>query len=180
MSALIQSFSGTHPFRPRCLLGAMVDGDSELAEVPFDQAGQRLARLETRQAHRRRTLPTVQRTVRTLTFPAGSRLTPRWCIPLCFKCGSHEALPVDRNTLAGARAWRCGAVDEWPVEREQILDDLARFDEEHGSTTAIIDGDTLISEGCVDPINLIPTTGGWAQYGYDDTYDRTEREWRGL
>jgi hypothetical protein len=96
-------------------------------------------------------------------LPAGSRVTGCRCIPVCGRCGEDEAFSLQ-------------PVLDWPIDADEIV---AR--REHRTllpgflvpspdgTAAVVD-DTGVTE-----VKPGPPTGGWSQYGYDDSQDEDER-----
>jgi hypothetical protein len=104
---MVRSFSGTHRFRPQCLL--CVWG------ADFATTGQSVSTVEelVRRIDSGR-CPRCAGPLASPLPPAGSRSTRCRCIPVCTPCGTHEAL-VQRDGGPGRFAY----VTHWPHERAE-------------------------------------------------------------
>lgn len=142
----IHAFSGTHPWHP-----------SVLADTDADEAGTADDIIEAIESGRcprcEGPLPVPPE------FPAGSRITKCRSIPICGPCASDEAL--EQCELGYISSAGC-----WPLDPAVIEDRKNRC--ESRASTAIISGDTLISDEGATPVVNPRNTGGWAQYGFAD------------
>jgi hypothetical protein len=170
----VESFSATHPFRPACLRGCVEERWRlvDLSVVRWDDADDDYvtditARLvEHIDAGRcpRCDGPLLPADADDRTRPAGSRITLCRCVPVCSACGFDEAFDL---------RWP----DVWPVDRNE--QEERRRAIVAGARPAVLDVDAgvVLDDYGVTPIKRT-STGGWAEYGYDDTADRDEQEGR--
>jgi len=91
----IQSFSGTHPFRPQCLIGAIKSTMSadEFVDQYDQTVEEHVARLvlDIVAGVCPRCFGTLRRNgPKEILF--GSKFTPCQCIPICSQCAEHEYL----------------------------------------------------------------------------------------
>lgn len=162
----VTSFSGTHPYRPQCLL-ANVDATPDVDADPDELADpDRLVAVVVAitscigQGKCWRCddpLPTPP------VLPAGSRATRCRCVPVCLPCGEHEAILEER-----------GDEFAWHVDRHQRDAEIAASRGQCKS--AILSGDVIVTEDGAAPVRSRPHPGGWAEFGYDDASDRSERQ----
>ena len=182
-----QSFSGSHPFRPACLVAAHMasmegeyndpeEGREEAIEfaaarVPAIDAG-RCARCDVSLADGE--------------FPAGSRVTDCRCIPICSCCGRAEAFTGIAMASIGGPKGRSllpliAPVCYWPVDHGEqeagVAAIMGRAVEREGFVASGSDGSSLlVSEEGVAQLQFREHSGGWAEVGYDDSLDDAERE----
>jgi hypothetical protein len=161
----IRSFSGTHLFRPAHLRDAMRPAVPDKAERV-----ERTARLvELVDAHQ---CPRCGRPFETLRFPAGSRVTPCRCIPVCHHCGQLEGLPALIKEMGLAidvpdvfAPWR------WPLPIEVI--------DVQEAILAELRSHMRLVQVQLEDLRAEPSSGGWAEFGEDDlTEDDEERRGR--
>ncbi len=141
----MRSFSGTHDFRPSCLLAALIEdlaGDVEGATTLQAHAEAQLeslvAMLEAQAC------PRCGAELAHEQFNAGSRITSCRCIPVCSQCGGSEA-----STLASPV--------EWPLTDQTHAVRLRR-------QTYVVDG-----AGNVRARPRFP--GGWLEFGEHSARD---------
>jgi len=172
---MIETFSGSHRFRPACLVGVYeewMDDEYDNAADLHDRAIEFVAGvvelLDSGKCPRCNG-PLV-RSER--EYPAGSRLTHCRCIPVCGPCGLLEAiLPLSQQVL----------LPEWGKE-----DAVAREAEVvnaipiHWPTT-----DPVTEQSAGSILSLIGDwkerddggmPDGWVKYGYDVSADQEERK----
>jgi hypothetical protein len=171
----LRSFSGTHPFRPAHLLEQTREG-FQVATVKMravladydapcdDEVVTHVARLV--ELIDGGYCPRCERPLGAL---AGSRLTPCRCIPICSRCGRHEAFCALYTPNA------------WPLDEDEVEDELQQV--ESRLRPAVLELDegemTLLTEEGVGPPALREHPGGWAEFGHDDpAEDDDERRGR--
>jgi len=147
-----RTFSGVHPFRPVCLRDLIVRSHAEQdAPPPADAAIWQTVKLV--RMIDRGDCPRCARALGDETHPAGSRVTPCRCIPVCSGCGSHEAFT--RGHLNDPAIW--------PMTAEMMR--------EAGKRPAR----SSLPPGQVP----VQGTGGWLAHGFDDpSVDEHERRGR--
>ncbi|MFG2855669.1 hypothetical protein ACGFZ9_34215 [Streptomyces mirabilis] len=176
----IRTFSGTHPYRPQCVVESTV----RLLEILLPDTAAELAVLNAERitnAIDAGVCPRCSDPLRPDTAPddwrpAGSRATTCRCIPVCETCASWIE-PIIGPT----------AVTAWPTaeddgsgstrkEHETELADRLRGQAELAYLAAG-DGDpVLIANDGVTPIQMRSHPGGWLEHGYDDASDEQERQ----
>jgi hypothetical protein len=154
---LIQSFSGAHPFRPQCLVEGCLHATSPTnLERGIAIAQVLVESIDSRSCPRcGAALPTRPE------LPAGSRVTSCRCIPICGRCGQHEAF---EGFLKGDR-YAVTPPTRWPIRQGIISRDVNRL--QKNSTPSTI---------TLNDLRPADSLTGWAEFGYDDTQDREERE----
>jgi hypothetical protein len=143
-----ESFSGCHPFRPSCLAKAM--HDNWMGVYDDAVAVERLARFVDHIDAGR-----CPRCREDAPYSAGSRMTDCRCIPICSTCGTHEV-------------WYPWGPSSWPIDRYDIEVEL---EEIHDNAEMVLLNISTLKVA----LESAAPTGGWAQHGYDDTADVTER-----
>lgn len=173
MDDMPRSFSGAHPYRPKCVIDVIVD---EWAEDGIDQSENavRIAEQVTRDVDAGR-CPRCK-AEDALAINAGSRATPCRCIPICTRCGTDEF----HQALLGtglSQVWR------WPVRKGDITKRANRAASKQRPKLVTLgtteDGDiVLLDESGVSQVQPRPHAGGWSEFGYDDNEDRAEQRGR--
>lgn len=149
------SFSGCHPYRPQCLLAHLeryVDEDDAVdiaAQVTLSISWGICPRCHC-------PLPDGDP-----IKPAGSRVTSCRCIPICGACGGDEALNEQPTHL-----WPvAGVAERAAADRKQATP----------AVVTVADGKpVLLTNHCVIEPSPRPNSGGWAEFGFDDTQDQEE------
>jgi len=166
----VQSFSGAHPFRPQCLVDAYLDSQddryarSDAAADVADLIGHvgegRCLRCGVGFADGE--------------IPSGSRVTECRCIPICRVCSESEAYAAeararvkspDDAVLLGLLA----PVVEWPVSPERVAEAVMAFRARYLGVGMVEVGEMQDTGG----------SGGWVEFGFDESADCEEREGRG-
>ena len=164
MTNMIESLSGTHPSKTECVVTSiveewMLDGiDAHeqavriAAQIRDDLADGRCPRC-------RGPLPEPPE------LPAGSRVTPCRCAPICGRCGSDEA----NQAILGrgiSQFWR------WPVRKGDITKRAIKVEAMCERTPAVVaaTGDDLVAltDAGVTTLRPRPHPGGWFEFGHDD------------
>ena len=172
---MVNSFSGTHPYRPQCVIDSIV---ADFVACDFDTRGPATERAA--QITERIDAGECPRCLAPLPDgdperPAGSRVTACRCIPICGRCGSDETYQSALGRPM-SRAW------QWPVRKGAITRRRREIETRLAPTRAEMTTDSagapvLLTEDGVTPVVLRPpSSGGWAQYGYDDSADAQERK----
>lgn len=145
---MIRSFSGSHPYRPQCVVKVAGLAAAEHVTAAID-AGE---------------CPRCSRPLPTEHAGAGSRATCCRCVPVCGACGDHEG-------FAGA------FIERWPVSAEAVDEHLriigARCRPAFVSLGAHGEPVVILEDGAA-PITMRPNPGGRVEYGYDATADTHE------
>lgn len=152
MSAQVESFSGTHPYRSECVRG-IVELDASLNEVPDATmlADAMVGYIDGALEHGRCPRcggPLLPEDHPDGWLPAGSRETLCRCIPICGVCGSDEAL-ADHVSLL-----------DWPVPANEVQ----RRHEELMAQFELV----TLSPKIARSIKPGRPTGGWAEFGVDE------------
>lgn len=165
-----ESYSGCHPYRPQCAIAQvhadLADGPADLTaradEFALEAAVKISAALDEGMCPRC-SGPLTDDPAR---LPAGSRMTDCRCIPVCAACGQSEPL-VGRNWLTS-----------WPLDEEWLQEErdlIAAF----GPPVPVVLGPSgmvmVTEEGVTQAKSGPPSSGGWAQHGYDAEPDQKER-----
>ena len=162
---MTQTFSGTHPYRPQCVVRSITrDGWGFDATAVAQTHAERVTL-----AVDAGTCPRCGDEFADNEIPSGSRLTSCRCIPVCAACGADEA---NQHGLGQ----ECSPVWRWPVSknwRTRRANEVARRSR---VVLATLEGDSILSAEGVTKLDTTPTSGGWAQFGFDDAQDRAERE----
>lgn len=171
----IRSFSGAHPIRPQCVIAVVRSGLFSTGEKPDDLDEDSLSDVVVNivhavDAHRcpRCNEPlTESKSGSGFWMNAGSRVTRCRCIPICSRCGEHEA-------LEGRFAKSKLGIRDWPTSPDEARADLYRWWKGATRNTGVLtEGHLLTGDG----ISVLQSqnTGGWREYGYCDDEDRAER-----
>lgn len=159
-----ESYSGTHPYRPQCAIESITRDDwgFDATSVATDWVVSVTQQVDQGVCARcGEDFPGGD------VLPAGSRLTACRCIPVCGPCGEDEA----NQQILGREV---SPVWKWPVRKSDRTKRRNKVMEH--AEPAILSGDTILTEHGATKVDLTPRSGGWAQYGYDDSADRRERE----
>lgn len=155
-----ESFSGTHPYRPECAANAVeLDWHGQIPEATLQDAIRRHSTRVTELLEAGKCPRCRQRF--DVTRAAGSRTTSCRCIPICSKCGEDEALQENFSKQGLAQVW------QWPISASARTRRARKFEESAREVTATLADGALLTEDGVMEIPA-PSTGGWAQYGYDE------------
>ena len=160
MTTISHSFPGTHPYNEECAAAAVQLDWIDVPNMEFTL--EELTRLGRHHATRVTAELNAGRCPR-CSGPispdrnAGSRITTCRCIPICPRCGEDEAFPLG----LARRIW------EWPTSKSAITRRLNKAREGAEITTAIVTGNTMITETGATEIKGRPHPGGWAEYGHD-------------
>jgi hypothetical protein len=168
----IQTFSGSHPFRPACLLSAYRESLGDEFDPDDEYQGIDEVALLVQDIDRGH-CPRCGRDFEH-DNPAGSRLTPCRCIPVCAECGKAEVFEWEALALIDGPGdvvltGMVGPVCSWPIDAEGQTLALAELEKR------LSVGNPLI-ETTVGDLEFREQPGGWLEYGHDDTVDRDERE----
>lgn len=166
MSAVIQSFSGTHMFKPDCALASIeldwIDQgnftEAELRRLARVHVGRLADHLTNGRCPRCADALDPERT-------AGSRTTLCRCIPICPACGEDEAFQPSLGRPM-SRIW------EWPIGKGARTRRKIKIEQHATAEVALIARDNLITSDGSSPIKLREHPGGWAEYGMDDEAGR--------
>ena len=182
----VETFSGSHPFRPQCLRETLAD---DFVHEGYDRPDaldevedHLLALLDLVDAHR---CVRCGAHYNEREIPSGSRQTSCRCIPVCSTCGQAEAVqwvvlveicgPED-SVLGGMIA----PVTSWPINPGAQNAALAEWDRRHPivavSMATLTSSGHVLTEDGVGTVDMTPRSGGWAEHGYDDSADRVEKE----
>jgi hypothetical protein len=155
------SFSGTHPFRPACLLARLnedmeVDMAREDELFLLDDEGvvarpNELARALIEMI-KRSVCPRCAGPLPNECAAAGSRVTRCRCIPICSRCGTEEAFLL-------MSPW------QWPLSSEDQEDILETIRGQMKPAILDIAGEVVFTDGAHSPLQSRPHPGGWAEYG---------------
>lgn len=158
MNTTPRSFSGTHEFRPGCVAVLI---QNVWAELGLDQpvAGENFAARVTAYVNAGQ-CPRCEDDIAD-EVPAGSRVTQCRCIPICPACGVDEAYQPGLGR-------RLSPVWEWPISKGHRTRRLRKAEALTSATSAIIAGDTLITEDGAQALRLRSDPGGWAEFGQGD------------
>lgn len=155
----ITSYSGTHPYRERCLASRVQADASDGADVYYSDVAEQVHELD--EAIAQGQCPRCGQGLPDHRPPAGSRVTACRCVPICPACGADEA-----TTSIGPHQWR-PTDPEFATERDQRL---AAWEEAARPSHMV--GDQMLTEDGVSKVEMRPHPGGWAEYGRDDEADR--------
>jgi hypothetical protein len=143
---MTRSFSGTHEFFPQCLAELLDEEPEQINNIRKDIEAGCCPRCWG-------ALPSPP------VSPAGSRVTRCRCVPICGPCGEHEAMGLVHP-------------GDWPLEPDDVRDELEEWYRQAETTTGIITGGpdgapVLITEQGATTPKLRPHSGGWAEFGHD-------------
>jgi hypothetical protein len=133
---MVETITGVHPFRPQCLVEAILgeqeaDGLTPDRAAVIDIAQELLSLIDNRQC------PRCSGAYRPHELPNGSRVTPCRCIPICKTCNRAESLEAivvadiagpEDSILLAVIADRIG---NWPVDGALQRMALDEFDRRH-------------------------------------------------
>jgi hypothetical protein len=170
MSKVIQSFSGAHPFRPQCIIDAIVDEWALEGLVVTERANESAATITLKIDGG--TCPRCDGPL-DLGRSAGSRMTRCRCVPICETCGGDE-------TNQGIRGRGVSQTWRWPLRKGDITrrrdKALKGFTLMTGVMVGGDDGEAkMLTEAGVSELVMRPNPSGWAEFGFDDTEDQAER-----
>src|ERR1035437_10111562 len=164
----VSSFSGAHPFRPQCVIDAIV---TEWAQDGLDMTKRstELAATITVKIDGG-TCPRCDGAL-DLGNTAGSRMTLCRCVPICPACGADE---LNQGILGNglSQTWR------WPLRKGDITRRRNKAAQLPGAlvtgfVSAGADGKvTMLTEDGASELRMRPHPGGWSGFGYDDTKDQ--------
>lgn len=154
MTDNIRTFSGTHDWDPSTLVDTDADEYGNAEDILRNIENGRCPRCEG-------PLPTGRE------FPAGSRITARRTIPICYRCGEDEGFEV-MDAMTGNGFGGISAASCWPLPVEEIDERRTRIMQQMRPAILDVASDTLITEDGAAPVIVPRNTGGWAQYGDTD------------
>lgn len=179
----MDTYSGSHPFRPDCLLTAYKAG---MYEQDDEGAVDRVAFLIRKYIDKglcpRCTQPLKPK------GPAGSRVTECRCIPICAECAQAEVLQgavlaATGDEMDNVLLGMVGPVTRWPIDPDRQAFALLEWHTLHSRPGSTVD---LIVDPDFDPeidapdgwiaVAPRPNPGGWLEYGYDDTEDEEQKK----
>lgn len=167
--ATLESFSGAHPFRPQCVVNAVVEEWAGHGPNVKAVAIERAATIATKLGEG--VCPRCDGPL-DLSRTAGSRSTRCRCVPICPRCGEDEA-----NQAILATGW--SQVWRWPLRKGDITRRRNKMSKLGTRTVGLVtvSGDevSVLTEDGFSRAQMRPNPGGWAEFGYDDAPDVAEQ-----
>ena len=165
-----RSFSGAHPFRPQCVIDAIVsvwaaaDADLDVKDMARDNAATITTKIDGGVCPRCDDPLDLGNT-------AGSRVTRCRCVPVCPACGADEAHQGLLRTGLSA-PWR------WPIRRGDRTKRRNKV-ASRSSLAPLVMGEggsmSLLTDKGVSEVRMRPHPGGVMEFGYDDSDDVEEQ-----
>lgn len=183
------TFSGSHPFRPSCLLAAY---EYECSQFGDDADALRTAAAEFVEGRLRvindGLCPRCERAFVSGEIPSGSRSTACRCVPVCSDCSTAE-FELGGTSPASLSDGDClnfvalVSVIAWPVDLaaqgEFLAEWRSRYNIHRGVVVLGVDENPkVLHEGREARLIQRPHPGGWAEFGYDEKQDDEERRGR--